>query len=104
MAAPPSLPEPRSIDRWILAIGMFAARALSMARRSAKFMSGSAPLFAAKAIALASFVKIAPRLASFTPFWRLIVAHLECPDIPIYLVFYLTIFVTTIVPFIQLQR
>src|SRR5450759_642100 len=32
-------------------------------------------------ISRATFVKIAPRLASLTPFWRLMVDHLECPDI-----------------------
>ena len=32
-------------------------------------------------ISRATLVKTAPRLASLAPFWRLIVDHLECPDI-----------------------
>src|SRR3990172_1169529 len=32
-------------------------------------------------ISRATFVKSAPRFASLAPFWRLIVDHLECPDI-----------------------
>jgi hypothetical protein len=30
-------------------------------------------------------VKMAPRLASTTAFWRLVVAHLLCPDMIIYI-------------------
>src|SRR5690349_3669380 len=32
-------------------------------------------------ISRATLVNTAPRLASLAPFWRLIVDHLECPDI-----------------------
>src|SRR5512146_3054387 len=32
-------------------------------------------------ISRATLVKSAPRFASLAPFWRLIVDHLECPDI-----------------------
>src|SRR5579863_9427368 len=65
--------------RWMLAVGMLAALALSIARRSAKLVSGSVPSRAAMAMALPSLVKTAPRAASLAPFWRLIVDHLECP-------------------------
>src|SRR6185369_1087439 len=71
----------RSMLRWMLACGMLAALALSMARRRAKLVSGSAPLRAAMAIMLPSLVNTAPRAASFAPFSRLIVDHFECPDI-----------------------
>src|SRR3546814_15099245 len=37
---------------------------------------------AAMMISRESFVKIAPRFASVAPFWRLMVDHFECPDIP----------------------
>ena len=44
--------------------------------------SGSPPpARAATAISRATLVNMAPRLASLAPFWRLIVDHLECPDI-----------------------
>jgi hypothetical protein len=42
------------------------------------------PERAAIAIWLPNLVKIAPRFASLAPFWRLIVDHLECPDIYTY--------------------
>jgi hypothetical protein len=45
------------------------------------FMLGSVPARAAMAIWLAILVNSAPRLASTTAFWRLVVAHLLCPDI-----------------------
>src|SRR3954470_19280948 len=65
----------------MLAEGILAALALSIASRSVKFMSGSAPLRAAIAMALPSLVNTAPRAASLAPFSRLIVLHLLCPDI-----------------------
>src|SRR4026209_3032449 len=66
----------------MLSSGMFTDRALSSARRSRKFASGSPPpARAATMISRATLVKRAPRLASLAPFWRLIVDHLECPDI-----------------------
>src|SRR5438309_5630159 len=68
--------------RLMLSIGMFTERALSIARRSRKFASGSPPpARAATMISRATFVNTAPRFASLAPFWRLIVDHLECPDI-----------------------
>jgi hypothetical protein len=71
------------IARWMLSLGMLAARALSMASRRRGFASGSPPpILAAVAISRISLVKIFPRLASTAPFLRLIVAHLEWPDIP----------------------
>src|SRR6185503_5741121 len=66
--------------RSMLAVGMLAALALSMAKRSAKLVVGSVPLRAAIAIALPSLVNTAPRAASLAPFSLLIVDHLECPD------------------------
>src|ERR1700683_494072 len=65
--------------RWMLAFGMLAAFARSMASRKLKFMSGSAPERAAIAMAFPSLVNTAPRAASLAPFSRLIVDHLECP-------------------------
>src|SRR3989304_8476269 len=66
----------------MLSIGMFTERALSIARRSRKLASGSPPPARAETmISRATFVKSAPRFASLAPFWRLIVDHLECPDI-----------------------
>ncbi len=59
---------------------LFFAR--SMASRSPKFVSGSPPpSLAAMVISRAKRVKMAPRLASMAAFFRLIVDHLECPDI-----------------------
>src|ERR1700722_17584090 len=65
----------------MLAVGMLADLAFSIAKRRVKFMVGSAPFRAAIAIALPSLVKSAPLFESVTAFWRLMVAHLECPDI-----------------------
>src|SRR5688572_28201841 len=73
----------RSIARWMLLLGMFACLAFSIASANAEFISGSVPLRAAIAIWLPILVKIAPRLASFAPFSRLIVDHLLCPDIAV---------------------
>src|SRR5665213_566700 len=69
----------RSMERWMLAAGMLAALARSIARRKLKFMSGSVPARAAMAMALPSLVNTAPRAASLAPFWRLIVDHLLWP-------------------------
>src|SRR4051812_45656052 len=66
----------------MLSAGMLIERALSIARRSREFASGSPPpARAATAISRATLVNMALRLESLTPFWRLIVDHLECPDI-----------------------
>src|SRR2546423_6174128 len=68
--------------RWILSAGMFSARALCTARRRRKLASGSPPpSLADTVISRVSLVKSWPRLASAAPFFRLIVAHLLCPDI-----------------------
>src|SRR5688572_1992332 len=68
--------------RSMLSLGMFAALARWTASRSLKFIVVSPPpCLAARMISRESFVKTAPRLASAAPFWRLIVDHLECPDI-----------------------
>jgi hypothetical protein len=45
---------------------------------------GSAPPRAATWISRAKRVKILPRAASFAPFLRLMVDHLECPDILVF--------------------
>jgi hypothetical protein len=61
---------------------MFAPRALSTARRSRGLELGSPPpIRAAVTISRISLVKTLPRLASAAPFFRLIVDHLEWPDI-----------------------
>ena len=66
----------------MLSLGMLAARALSTTRRRRGLPAGSPPpMRAAVAISRISFVKTFPRLASMAPFLRLIVAHLEWPDI-----------------------
>src|ERR1035437_9944998 len=68
--------------RLIVSSGMLMARARSTARRRRKLPSWSAPpALAATLISRPIFVKLAPRLTSLTPFWRLICDHLECPDI-----------------------
>src|SRR5262245_65410716 len=67
--------------RSMLSLGMLAARALSITRRSRGLLPGSPPpRRAAVAISRISLVKIFPRLASRAPFLRLMVAHLEWPD------------------------
>jgi hypothetical protein len=66
----------------MLSFGMLFAWARSTARRSRVLASGSGkPWRAAIEISRASFVNSWPRLASAAPFCRLIVDHLECPDI-----------------------
>src|SRR5262245_13589774 len=66
----------------MLSLGMFCDFARWTASRSLKFIAGSAPpCLAARMISRESLVKMAPRLASFAPFCRLIVDHFECPDI-----------------------
>src|SRR3990172_936445 len=80
-AASLSSPVPRLIARSMLSFGMLAARARSTARRKPKFVSGSPPPSrAAMAISRAKRVNMLPRLASLAAFLRLIVDHLECPD------------------------
>ena len=65
----------------MLSLGMLAARALSITRRSRGLPFGSPPpIRAAVAISRISLVKTLPRLASMAPFLRRIVAHLEWPD------------------------
>src|SRR3954463_4258701 len=71
--------------RSMLLVGMLAPLALSIAKRSQTFMLGSMPARAAIAMALPSFVNTAPRAASLAPFSRLIVDHLECPDMRCFL-------------------
>src|SRR3990172_13020997 len=80
-AASLSSPVPRRTARSMFSFGMLAARARSTARRRPKFDSGSPPPSrAARAISRARRVKMLPRLASLAAFLRLMVDHLECPD------------------------
>src|SRR5436190_7227439 len=74
-------PLPRAIARSIVSLGIDASRAFSIAFWSARFDAGSGPPSrAATMIARTSFEKSCPRFASVAPFWRLIDAHLLCPD------------------------
>src|SRR5690348_17043408 len=67
--------------RSMFSLGMELSRAFWMAVASVAFDSGSGPpSFAATRIARDSLEKSWPRLASAAPFFRLIVAHLLCPD------------------------
>src|SRR3989338_9204366 len=67
--------------RSILSTGILFARAFSMAVRRRGFPLGSPPpMRATTVISLMSLENMAPRLASVAPFLRLIVDHLECPD------------------------
>src|SRR5262245_33680659 len=61
--------------------GMFTFFAAAIAVRSRGFASGSPPPWrAAIVISLMYFENILPRAWSVAAFLRLIVAHLECPD------------------------
>jgi hypothetical protein len=71
-------------DGTMLALGMFAALAFSIASASAELLAGSVPVRAAIAIWLPNLVNIAPRLASLAPFCLFIVDHLLCPDIDVF--------------------
>src|ERR1700693_4705277 len=65
----------------MFSLGMAASRVFSIAFWSARFAAGSGPPSrAATMIARTSFEKSWPRLASVAPFFRLIDAHLLCPD------------------------
>src|SRR2546428_6224676 len=67
--------------RSMLSFGIAASRAFSIAFWSARFAAGSGPPSrAATMIARTSFEKSCPRFASVAPFFRLIDAHLLCPD------------------------
>src|SRR5690349_3702301 len=78
---PGSSPVPRWTARLMLSAGIFSALAAWMAVRSRVFLSGSPPDLAAIEVSLMRRVKILLRLASSAPFWCLIVAHFELPDI-----------------------
>src|SRR3990172_3090631 len=83
--AAPSLssPVPRRMARSMFSLGMLLARARSIARRRLKFESRSPPPSrAAMAISRASRVNMLPRRASLAAFLRLMVDHLEWPDMP----------------------
>ena len=75
------MPEPLAIARSMLSFGIEASRAFSIAFWRAMFPPGSGPPSrAATMIARVSFEKSWPRFASVAPFFRLIDAHLLCPD------------------------
>src|ERR687891_415368 len=69
--------------RAMLSMGILLALALSIASRSRKLVSGSPlpPSRTARAMSRLSLVNSTPRLTSLAPFWRLMVDHLEWPDI-----------------------
>src|SRR3989339_1015262 len=70
----------------MLSLGMFSSLAAMMACRRREFPSRSPPPSrAARVISLINFVKILPRFESIAPFFRLIVLHLECPDMTVHL-------------------
>jgi hypothetical protein len=65
----------------MLVEGMLTALAAAIAERSRGFPSGSPPPWrAAFVISLIHLENSLPRAASVAPFLRLIVAHLEWPD------------------------
>ena len=67
--------------RCTFSLGILAWRALPMAmRRAALSTMFGPPTLAETMISRAILVKILPRLASAAPFARLMVDHLECPD------------------------
>src|SRR5690606_692584 len=77
---PGSSPVPFLIARSMFAAGMLTALAASIAVRRRGFPSGSPPPSrAAMVISLITLVNILPRSASVFAFFRLIVAHFECP-------------------------
>ena len=68
--------------RLILSLVMLLARAFESANFKRILPVGSAPpIFTAIVISRLILVVIAPRIASFAPFLRLMFAHFECPDI-----------------------
>src|SRR6187200_3344024 len=82
--SPLSPPTPLAMARSMLSLGMFAPRALSIARRSEKLVLASPPPSrAATVMARASLVNSAARFLSAAPFLCLIVDHFECPDMPL---------------------
>src|SRR4029077_4789737 len=78
---PSSSPVPRLIARSMVSIGTDAPRAFAYIVRSVGFASRSPPPSrAATSSWRMSLAKSLPLAASFAPFWCLIVAHFECPD------------------------
>ena len=77
---------PRCIARVTLSLGIFASAALSTASRSRGLLFKSPPpKRAATVISLMSRVQILPRLASVAAFLCLMLAHLLCPAMMIFL-------------------
>src|SRR4051794_26155826 len=67
----------------MLSAGMLASRAFWIAIRRRRFPSGlPPPAFAATMISRASLVNVLPRSASIFPFFKRMLCHFECPDIP----------------------
>src|SRR5438445_13279873 len=82
MIVPSSSPVPFLIARSMLDAGMLTALAAAIAVRRRGFASRSPPPWrAAMVISLMAFVNVLPRAASVAAFLRLMVAHLDWPDI-----------------------
>src|SRR5690348_2328809 len=83
-APPASAPEPRLTARSMLSLGTEDFFAFWMASYSVGLPAGSPPpVRAATSMFLISFANILPRRASMTAFLCLVVAHLECPLMPV---------------------
>src|SRR3954468_3536394 len=83
-APPASAPEPRLTARSMLSLGTELFLAFWIASKSVGLPSGSPPpVRAATSMFLISFANILPRRASMTAFLCLVVAHLECPLMPV---------------------
>src|ERR671932_402890 len=80
-APPASAPDPRLTARSMLSLGTDDFLAFWMASYSVGLPAGSPPpVRAATSMFLISLANILPRRASMTAFSRLVVAHLEWPD------------------------
>ena len=78
---PSSSPDPRLMARSMVSMGTEASRALVyMVRRLALAVMSLPPSRAATSIWRMSLANTLARAASLAPFWCLVVAHLECPD------------------------
>src|SRR5579871_504746 len=86
--SPSSWPVPRKMARSMLSFGIFSFLPARMAVRRRGLEFGSPPpMRAAMVISRISRVKTRPRLASVAAFLCLIVAHFECPDMTIPLLY-----------------
>src|SRR5258706_13690932 len=86
--SPSSWPVPRRIARSMFSFGIFSFLPARMAVRRRGLEFGSPPpMRAAMVISRITRVKTRPRLASVAAFLCLIVAHFECPDMTIPLLY-----------------